>query len=214
MNQPVPALDLRQIRAQSWDYVAQANLPVNPHLPLLDQPAVLRPLEAVVDRAVVISVVLSCAYGYPKPRAQRWLAREGLDQGLIDLDLEFMDNRLSNKTLIYDQVEGLWALSWAMGLIEQLDFTRYCDRSLAQHYPELNDHGHRSHVANQALLRPTTELVAACDLAYCLHWAFVEVEGQGQPLDYPIKPFAIAERRRALEWLLYREPWYAPDLST
>ncbi|MEM6265325.1 MAG: DUF4272 domain-containing protein, partial [Bacteroidota bacterium] len=171
-------MDLKAIREASWHYVREASLPINPSLPLLDRPAKLRPLGEVVDKGLVISVLLTSAYGFPRTRALDWLVREKAVHALSPIERQFLGFKIQDKSFIYDQVEGLWALSWAMNLLPALDFKTYCNDSLASLYPELNDAGHREKIEQAAAYRPVDQIVSACDLAYCLHWAFVEMRVQ------------------------------------
>lgn len=209
-------MDLQGIRNRSWELVSLYQLPTHADLPLLDPPNQTLPLEAIVDRSIIISVLLSCIYGFDKRRALKWLKKESLADTLEPIEWKFMQNQLdlSSRGFIYNQVEGLWALAWALSLEPQLSYLSYCSDQLANHFPELNDAHHKSDFLAKVALRSTPELLEACDLAYCLHWSYVEMRLQENENSMPIKEFAVAERRRALEWMLYGGNWYEIDLST
>jgi len=63
-------------------------------------------------------------------------------------------------------------------------------------------------------LRDKSEVVSKADLAYCLHWAVrhAEINGQGTPGKVPAN--VVAERRRALEWMMGQDDWDEVTLDT
>jgi hypothetical protein len=62
--------------------------------------------------------------------------------------------------------------------------------------------------------RPLEQVVAACDLAYYLHWAIRQAELSGKQPPGNLKSYVVVERRRALEWLLSKEDWDEVPLDT
>ncbi|MEL7362609.1 MAG: DUF4272 domain-containing protein, partial [Bacteroidota bacterium] len=163
--------DAEALRARSIAFAEGHGLDVPTAVALLASPAQLRSEAEVVDRAVVTSVVLTCAYGFPKARALRWLEREQLLGSVLDLEMQFLSNTYTDKALFYDQVEALWALAWALSLVDDFRWDAHCSKSLATHFPELNDAGRRAAFANRCTLRPAAALVEEADRAEVLHAA-------------------------------------------
>jgi hypothetical protein len=63
-------------------------------------------------------------------------------------------------------------------------------------------------------LRPTTEIAAAADLAYCLHWAVRDARLNDRRAPSGLEELEVMERRRALDWLLGNDDWYSVSLDT
>ncbi|MEM9996739.1 MAG: DUF4272 domain-containing protein [Bacteroidota bacterium] len=236
---PVDAVpfDAEALRARSVAFAAGHGLPMaegeRDGIPRVTSPARLRSEAAAVNRAIVLSVVLTCAYGFPKARALRWLEREQVLGAVRDLEMQFLSNTYTDKALFYDQVEALWALAWALSLVDDFRWDAHCGKSLATHFPELNDAGRRSAFAAKCTLRPAAALIEEADRAEVLHAAMstrpapesargktvelytyvqpptVEVDPEAPPRPLGgVLPFALAERRRALRWLVGGRAWY------
>jgi hypothetical protein len=54
----------------------------------------------------------------------------------------------------------------------------------------------------------------ACDAAYCLHWGINQAGLDGIEPNPGLSYVVIAERRRALEWILNKENWDEITLDT
>lgn len=108
----------------------------------------------------------------------------------------------------------MWALAWALGLVQELDFWKDCDNGFVTMMPNLKTEESGEEVRSKSRLRPVDELASACDTAYCLHWAVRQSELEGKRPPDALKPYVVIERRRALEWLLGDEPWDALSLDT
>jgi len=80
--------------------------------------------------------------------------------------------------------------------------------------PNLNTRESGDKIRRDASLRSTDQLVAALDLAYCLHWAVVDAELHGDEL-VGLYGMGVRERRHALEWLLNEDDeWDDVPLDT
>jgi hypothetical protein len=105
-------------------------------------------------------------------------------------------------------------LAWSIGLIEEFDCLRRIPDTLIRIFPELLRMESAEAFRGRALLRPTSALLSACDSAYCFHWALTDAELNNE-LKKGHSPLFIAERRRALGWLLARdEEWEIVQLDT
>src|SRR5690348_12245242 len=71
--------------------------------------------------------------------------------------------------------------------------------SLVRVYPDLKKNESSARWQKAVALRSTDEVVAACDLAYCLHWAINQARLDARTQVGSVKPYVIEERRRALE---------------
>jgi hypothetical protein len=100
------------------------------------------------------------------------------------------------------------------GIVPTLDFGSPCPQDFVLRLPDLKSDKSSEPFRNAAALRPISEIVAACDLAYCLHWAIHDAQLKGTKVAGKVEAYVILERRRALEWLLTDECWEDLTLDT
>jgi hypothetical protein len=169
----------------------------------------------VLDRALVLNVVISCAYGLPALAALDWLRRHELLDLLTDDERDFLADvsegihieELARKL----QVESLFTLLWALSLVDELDFDRGCGDEVTRVMPDISaeDAGETvvaSELRAAATLRDADELYAALDLATVLASTLGDEDLQLGLSPGDVEPYVVWERKRALEWL-HGAPW-------
>jgi hypothetical protein len=161
-----------------------------------------------------LTAVAAASYGFDRAKALAWLRQEELETSLTNTELHFLEKGEGRPQLFQAQIEGMWALAWALGLVPQLDFWKDCDSRFVAQLPNLKISQSSAELRSKAKLRPTDDVVAACDLAYCLHWTIRQAEIEGKQPRTGLKPYVVVERRRALEWLLSSESWDSVSLDT
>ncbi len=206
-------MDLEGIRKKSLETARKLGYLMSASLPLLDEDIQVRKKEDVIARALTLNCILACSFGFPRNKAINWLVREGLRESLTLHEQTFLENGQVNSGFSL-QVEGLWVLAWSLGFVHTLDFSSYCGNELVGFFPNLKEEESSSNFHNKSILRPAEDIIAACDLAYCLHWATKEMEIRGEKPRGKVKPYVIMERRRALEWLLSDYDWDGVPLDT
>lgn len=207
-------VDPQAIRRHSLETATKLGYPINPHLPLLDVPSACRCQSEILDRLFAMHCVAACSYGFDRRRAAAWYQREVLGNGLTEQERTFLATGSGDRERFMAQVDGMWALAWAVRLVEDLDFAVECSRHFAGVLPNLKTNESSQALRSKARMRSLTELLAACDLAYCLHWGVRETQLSGVTLPGKIDAWAVIERRRALEWVLYSEDWNEITLDT
>jgi hypothetical protein len=218
-------LDPRQVRRTSLATLAHAGLaPVATGLPtVLDAYAGRRrSAEATVERVRALMAVLHAVHGAPAADVARSLKKRGLVPWTTPQERAFLDllgtredddrELVAHRSWIGRRVEGLHALGWALKVLPDLEPTGYSDvhpDAFAEVGPA-EPYG----APTELELRPQRELLERLDLFSCAHYAVQEHELRGatSPLPRAVVPGAIAERRRALEWLLGTESW--DDIET
>lgn len=208
------SMETDQIRAKSLSILAKAGLSIPTGLPVLDDGLRLRDQDEVLNRLLCISPVAAASYGFDRVKSLAWIRQEKLGASLTNGELRFLERSEGPPQLFQTQIEGMWALAWALSLVPQLDFWKDCDNHFVTLMPNLKVSQSSSELRRKAQLRPRDELVAACDLAYCLHWVIRQAEIEGNEPPSGLKSYVIIERRRALEWLLSSESWDAISLDT
>lgn len=96
----------------------------------------------------------------------------------------------------------------------KLDFAKLCPDDLVTMLPNLRTADSSSSFRSRAQRRSIEELLAASDLAYCLHCALTNAVLRGEQPPGRVPGWVIIERRRALEWALSDEDWDEVPLDT
>ncbi|MDO9410428.1 DUF4272 domain-containing protein [Patulibacter sp.] len=213
-------IDPRQVRRGSLATLAHVGLtPSATGLPVVADAYAgrRRDADAAVDRVRALMAVLHAVHGAPAADVAGSLKSRGLvpwstpqERTFLDLQgtREEGDRELAaHRAWIGRRVEGLHALGWALGMLDDLEPTGFS----AVHPSAFAAVGpaEPAGAPTELLLRPQAELLARLDLLSCAHYAVQEHElrGASSPLPRDVIPGAIAERKRALEWLLGQDGW-------
>ncbi len=207
-------MESNEIRARSLKVAARGGVSIPPTLPLLDANMCARSQPEIVDRLLCLHAVAAVSYGFDGAKAFEWLHQEHLDAQLTDPERRFLQRDDGDPKSYQIQVEGIWALAWTLKLVSQLDFWKECDNRFVASLPNLKVAESADAVRQRSCLRSHDDLISACDLSYCLHWAVRQAELVGNPRPGGLNPYDLVERRRALEWVLSSESWDAVSLDT
>lgn len=207
-------MDLKRIRGESIEAAKRLGVDVPATLPLLDAGLEMRSTGETTSRILAMNAVVATAYGFDKAKAIAWLNQETLTDSVSEQEKRFVFEGAGQPDRFKVQVEGMWALAWAMGIANELNFAKDCDNRFVTMLPNLKQSQSSADFRKKANPRPLEQVVAACDLAYCLHWAIRQSELTGKRPPGNLKPYVVVERRRALEWLLSKEAWDEVPLDT
>lgn len=207
-------MDLKLIREQSIETAKQLGVNVSPTLPLLEAGLKMRCTDEAISRLLAMNAVAATAYGFDKNSAINWLNQEALTNSLSKQEKRFVFEAIGQPDHFKMQVESMWALAWAMGITGELNFASDCDNRFVTMLPNLKQSESSADFRKKARPRVLEQVVAACDLAYCLHWAIRQAELSGKRPPANLKPYIVVERRRALEWLLNEDAWDEVSLDT
>ncbi len=183
-------------------------------LPLLDDGMPTRPTADAVNRLLTLTAVAAASYGFDKAKALAWLKQEKIDDLLTPTESKFLVAGEGNPQAFQMQIEGMWALAWALNMVPQLDFWKDCDDRFVATLPNLKISQSGADWYSKARIRAADEIVASCDLAYCLHWCVRQAQLEGKTPPGRLKAHVVTERRRALEWLLSEDNWDTVSLDT
>lgn len=205
--------DSSTYRAQSWQAVAAAGLPVNPDLILLPAASLTRTVDEAVRRLAVLHAVTAVAFGLPQARADAWLRAEGLHPSLTDEERELLSERPARVIAGPLLLNSVHSLAWALTLVPEYGPTTDPPRSLVHALPNLLESQSLPDWAAKPALRNQTELAAMRDALFCFNWSlqslFLECD-YSRSARLPL----VREARRSLEWLFVSDRWDSVDLST
>ena len=183
----------------------------------------IRDAHDVAARCHAIAAALALQQKAPPARIRGALRDNDLVRWLAASELRFLRHLEGEVDMGRDELhrttvdiswreEALWALMWALELVDDLPPDQLCgqDPFYERLAPDMDPARGLADVA----LRPLAEIVAMLDFYYCLHWHARKAQYHGDVWDYGIAPGVVLERRRALEWLFQDVPWDDVDLAT
>jgi hypothetical protein len=207
-------MDLSAVRSLSRNIAKSAGVAIPDHLPRLEEGLQLRSQDQAVNRLLCLTAIAAASYGFDKGKALAWLRQERLEPKLTKGERAFLEHGAGWPHVFQVQIESMWALAWALSLVPTQDFWQDCDNRFVTLLPNLKISQSGDECRRKASLRTSEEIIAACDLAYCLHWAIRQAEIDNKLFPGQLKPPVVIERRRALEWLLSNDAWDAIALDT
>lgn len=195
-------------KSASHQFLRAHGIPINEHLPLLEDPDDLKPqnAEAVARRCVVLSYVIGIAYGADVLKLNQYLKDTGLISYASSKETELLgrakhtEQEMTNARWL---TECIQSLAWCLGSVE-LDPLRGCDDNLASHFPR--PFVDPSGFIEGAELRTFDEIYQQADLHYRLHWAARNSRLTGEHC--VVSEELIMERRKPLDWVIgVEEDW-------
>lgn len=199
-------------KAKTENFLTAKNVPINEHLPLVEdaENTRFRSAHDVAKRIIVLYYIAALGNGVDKKRVTDALKRSRVWDSLAPSEMSFLDSSELTEQQIADatwRVETLWALLWALGKVDTLDFpTNTCDMAtLHSLIPKPDDA--QAFIAS-VHLRDPEEILDETDMIYRIHWAVRDAQLNGKPIPAMLHPGVVVERHYALNWLTwYEEEW-------
>lgn len=196
-------INTSEIRANTARLLRERDIPLHPHLPLLDVKAFRSP-EDICKKIVTLYSLAGLANGAEGDLLKEWLIEDGFWKFLTESEKKNFEVDDLNTSLINElswKQESLYTLSWCGKFVDSLFWpTSECDLSNIFHLipPEKSF----SDFSNSFEMRKESELVENLDIYYCLHTSLVHPEiWADQESKNQLKIEVVLERRQALEWV-------------
>lgn len=181
----------------------------------------IRRADEVACRCIVLHGVLAAGHNVPRDKIVSWLRREGLwdlvspDESAFLLSEAPTQQQRINATW---RAEALFPLLWSLSLIPNVPIPQQlCDLQLVQRVlPPLFEPV--AEFISSARLRSDSEIHAASEEIYQIHWRIRDARLRGQPTppgklprmshdncDPPVESYhsgVVQERHHALNWLI------------
>lgn len=199
------AASLARLRAEGIPYIES--------LPVIEtaQNVKLRETTEIARRAIACLLMIQVAFeiqnGSYSEEIRAW-AVENLEaydvlSAITPKESKVLENQAGDQDLV-DMIwtyEAYWVLTWALGLIEKLDFpSQICDCAraieLVRQTSDLED------FLSRCQPRSVEEILDQDDLVYRYHWACVDARLKGEEPPAALIESIVVERRRGLDWLL------------
>jgi hypothetical protein len=205
---------LEELRRQSLEAAQQLGYPPATVLPLSYDYLEPRPLPEIIDRFLCLGGIVAASFGLDRSEARKWFEREGLWLKLTPEERRFILHGSDDLDAFQVRTEALWALGWVLGVVHDLDFGAYNRDHFDADVPDEQSDELTATWRSTVRCRSFDEIAAACDLAYCLHWAIVEARIRKQETPGKVRGYVIWQRRHALEWVLSDEDWDDVPMDT
>lgn len=211
----IPMKDHENLKSESESIARGLGYALNPGLPSLDGVSLQKTIDDVVRRVLVLNCVVAVAHRFQGERAKDWLDQNKLLGHLSSRERDLIDGRSEiDRREFMVQGESLWVFAWAINKVDRIDYAKICGDSLVTLLPDLLI-GESAKLWSQGLhLRSESEIVAACDLSYRIHWAVRDSQVHRKKLPGRVPAYVVVERRRALEWMLQENDWDDVVLDT
>ena len=166
-----------------------------------------RPAAAVVDRLLASRAVAAVAHGVEPAAVRRWLALVGGEEALLADEVDYLADA-ADGVRVEDAarrlgVEAAWALAWALGLVDALDWSTPVGAEAADILPSPVAPGALPESLLAPALRDDATLADERALAARLLAGLAadpDLEIGVAPGE--VDPYVVRERHRALAWLL------------
>lgn len=182
-----------------------------PQLPPLEQ-CQFKTKEDIARRAVSLLIVIQFACDVAQGEDIHgsrdfftgMLQKFGVEQDLTENERKLLQDEepvMEEAVNISWQYEAYWALIWALGLVDTLDFPdRVCDCEYA--IEVVSSCETFEQFLLKTSMRSKEEMMDEADRIYRLHWACVNSRIQGEEAPAGMNESIVMERRRGLFWII------------
>lgn len=211
-------MDVRkETRLRSLASLADLGYEVAGHLPLLELDMSVRQTNAAIaKRLLALHGIVGVAFGWAERHqpVSKWFEREQLWDAMTGAEIEFVKNNAGETAIFQGKLEGLFGLAWAAGLLDGSILSEV-PGTFVNMFPKVLKGDSTLPLRNKIAPRAIDELIEGLDLLYCLDSAMLSRRLRNISVDgSPLHPFAVQERRRALEWLFADVDWDDVELDT
>jgi len=205
-------------KARSEEICRRENIPVNPHLPLVEDElaSTLRSLEEVAWRAMCLCLVAMKGEGMEQPKVIEIITELGLANLLTPQESNFVFGGESSQedfSKFSWRYESYWVLLWALGYLNELGKPdQVCDVERA--VKTLWEYKRPELFIAKAKLRAHSEILDELDLVYRYDWACVDARLKGEDIPGKLHAGVVYERHYAFNWLVSYMEQEWDDVST
>ena len=175
-----------------------------------------RTAEEIARRALVLSAVMSVAFGSPAEQIISWLKAENLWEEITPNELDFLNNPIDerNRVKFSWKVEALVALLWCINKVSKLPkLTNQCDTGPLKKaivWPPEPTAGFIS----SSKLRSEKEISKEYEKIYQAHWSVRDARLNNKKIPKRLVPGVVYERHYGFNWVVGYGGQSWDDIST
>jgi hypothetical protein len=207
----------RKVKAENDLILKGKGYRVNDWLPIIERPS-MRSLDEIKGRMSVMNALINISFDAPIFIIKEWIGKSNFDHYLSKWETAILEKDSDDLTVIESNglrwyLEGLWALMWVTGMIDELDEKNWCGDHMASLLPNLEEGETNEKLDSINTLLPEESLFKMLDYYYRLHWYCVDERLQGRKA--LVDEGLVYERRKALEWAMNQElDWDDVEMGT
>ncbi len=175
-----------------------------------------RTAKEIAKRSIIISSVVSCAYGDSKEDNIRWLKQEDLWDDVSPEELAFLTSKTDKKTSnkFTWRIEALVPLLWAIQKIPSPQtLTGQCDMETMKSAIVWPPAPTKTFIESSSL-RSEIEISEEYEKVYNAHWSVRDAQINNKAIPDNLDPEVIYERHYAFNWIIGYMGQEWDDIST
>lgn len=222
---------MEEIRKKTCNRLKERGLGCPENLPLLDKEVSLRPVEEIAKRVVVLFSLKAITVHPEDEDGIKQFLYKYYNSALSQAERDALKkNRIPDKDIVKFSwcSESLYTLLWACGIISD-NYLQYPSHEIdipKKYLNSLPPENSFSNFLSSINLRDEIHIVAELDFYYNLHWivkhpdkkntsVWSSLFGVREKNNLHLNESVILERRKALEWIVYRDQeWDLISLDT
>ncbi len=172
--------------------------------------------EKIAKRALVLSAVITAAYGSPVEDIFNWLKKENLYSELTPNELDVLNNPTNKKKIINItwRLEALAALLWSISKLEVLpQLTKQCDTGPLKEAVVWPPYPTKKFIES-SLLRSKEVISNQYENVYQAHWKVRDARINGREVPEGLISGVVMERHYGFNWIVGYEGLEWDDITT
>ena len=175
-----------------------------------------RKAEEIARRALVLSAVMSVAFGSPADQIISWLKNEDLWKEITPNELDFLNNPSDKRRKVKFswKVETLVALLWSINKVRKLPkLTSQCDTGPLKKAIVWPPEPTAEYISSSKL-RSEKEISKEYEKVYQAHWAVRDAGLNNKEIPKKLVPGVVYERHYGFNWIVGYGGQSWDDIST
>jgi hypothetical protein len=172
--------------------------------------------EKIAKRSLVLSAVITAAYGSPVADIFDWLKKENLYSELTPNELRFLNEPTNKKSIINItwKLEALAALLWSISKLDELPkLTRQCDTEPLKKAVVWPPYPTKKFIET-SLLRSKDVISREYENVYQAHWKVRDAKINGREIPEELVSGVVMERHYGFNWIVGYEGQEWDDITT
>ena len=206
-------------KKRSIKIIKEKNIPFMDELPVItddNEEVKIRSKKEIIERAIALHIVAIKGMSAEQEMVEESINIFGANDFFTPREKEFIKNEKpteQEKINFSWQLEWFWVMLWALGYVEELDYPS-CACDVSRAFDLFIENGPYEQFFNKSKLRDTNTILDQADLIYRYHWACVHCRLTWVETPSDLNPGVVAERLRALNWLINDLDAEWDDVST
>lgn len=194
---------LNNRKSKSEKRLKSLNVPINKHLPRIEDVVSLRTKEEIINRMIPLTIVAAKAMEAPPEKIAEFIKRYHAHDLFTDEEQKFIESKDLNQNEVIQyswKLECIWLLLWSVNLLPDIDVpAKTCN---AESVFETVFRHSKQELLDQSTVRSISEILDNLDFVYRAHWAVREAQLNRLEIPSSLDEGVVYERHYTLNWLV------------